>query len=70
MQVNVSFTLDVDPAEWLGRPYFGERPTTAGPVDETVVESEVREHARLVVTDLYRDQGWLVEPNVSPLYNY
>lgn len=66
MKVNVSFTLDVDPVEWLGRPYFGQmrKPAEAASVetiDETVVQSEVRFHAESVIRDLYTDQGWLIE---------
>jgi hypothetical protein len=54
VRVTVRFTLDVDPAQWLQVP---EEAVSAH--QEILVASEVREHARSVVTDLFEDQGWL-----------
>lgn len=56
MKVTVSFTLDVDVAEWVYR----DNTTIVGK-DEARrrVAVEVPAHAEYVVTELFRDMGWL-----------
>lgn len=57
MKVNVSFTLNIDPAAWLER---NNEPVTLG-LELFRVEDEVRAHAENVVRDLFADMGWTVE---------
>lgn len=78
MKVHISFTLDVDRDEWLGRPYFGTQlppealaPEAGGGIDDEVVRQEVAYHAEQVVRGLYEDQGWLIEtPPAVPVCHW
>ena len=57
MQVPVSFTLDIDPAEWATT----SASTTINPEAPDAMDriaAEVRAHAENVVRDLFTDMGW------------
>ena len=59
MYVNVSFTLDIDPAEWACTSASTIRPDAPDAMGR--IADEVRAHAENVVRDLFADMGWTVE---------
>lgn len=59
MNVNVSFTLNIDPAEWACTSASTINPESPDAMDR--IAAEVRAHAENVVRDLFHDMGWTVE---------
>jgi hypothetical protein len=59
MNVTVTFTLTIDPAEWATTSASAVNPEAPEAMDR--IAAEVREHAENVVRDLYADMGWTVE---------
>lgn len=59
MNVTVSFTLNIDPAEWATTSASDVQPDAPDAMDR--IAAEVRAHAESVVRDLYADMGWTVE---------
>jgi hypothetical protein len=62
IQVNVSFTLDIDADEWEGRARGVAEPVdTDNLVTRLLIAHQVQTHAESVVRDLFYDQGWIAE---------
>jgi len=59
MNVTVTFTLTIDPAEWATTSASTVDPESPDAMDR--IAAEVRAHAENVVRDLYADMGWTVE---------
>jgi hypothetical protein len=62
MNVTVSFTININAAEWEGRKTGV--PAQIGVVPPHIrarITEEVQSHAENVVRDLYADMGWTVE---------